>query len=172
MKYIVFFALIVSLVSCNQAVDISTREKRNSSRNDSLIKFNQEFLVIENQYIEDYIKRHSLQMQKTGTGLRYQILKQGSGAKALAEKLVTINYTVSFLTGKVCYSSKLDGPKSFRISRSTVESGLNEGILLLRVGDHAKFILPSHLAFGATGDHDQIPPRAVLVYDVEILEIK
>lgn len=172
MKYFVLILVFLSLLSCNQAVDISTREKRISSRNDSLIKFNQEFLVVENQYIEDYILRHGLSMRKTGTGLRYQLIKNGNGTKAEPEKVVTFNYTVSFLTGNVCYSSKLDGPKSFKISRSTVESGLNEGILLLRVGDHAKFILPSHLAFGATGDHDQIPPRAVLVYDVEILEIK
>jgi FKBP-type peptidyl-prolyl cis-trans isomerase len=172
MKYIVAIVVLVSLWSCNQAVDISTREKRISSRSDSLIRFNQEFLVIENQYIEDYVARHGLTMRKTGTGLRYQVVKNGNGAKAEQEKVVKFNYTVSFLTGIVCYSSKLDGPKSFKIGRSTVESGLNEGILLLRVGDHAKFILPSHLAFGATGDHDQIPPRAVLVYDVEILEIK
>lgn len=172
MKYFFALVIMVFLLSCNQAVDISTREKKPSSRSDSLIKFNQEFLIVENQYIEDYILRHELQMQKTGTGLRYQIIKHGNGVKAEPEKIVKFNYTVSFLTGSVCYSSKRDGPKTFKISRSTVESGLNEGILLLRVGDHAKFILPSHLAFGATGDHDQIPPRAVLVYDVEILEIK
>ena len=49
---------------------------------------------------------------------------------------------------------------------------LEEGILLLKEGDRAKFIIPSHLAFGLLGDMKKIPAKAVLVYDIELIKIK
>ena len=53
-----------------------------------------------------------------------------------------------------------------------VESGLEEGILLMKTGGKAKFILPPHLAYGLPGDGKKIPARAILVYDVELLSIQ
>ncbi len=170
--FYLFLIIIIVLSSCQEAVDIRKEKKEKSSKYDSLIAFNQKFLVVEGQQIDDYVDRHGWKVKKSGTGLRYLIENVGNGAKAEQGKTVKFNYTVRFLTGDICYSSKLDGPKSFVISRSSVESGLNEGILMLKVGGYAKFILPSHLAFGVTGDYNKIPPRAVLVYEVEILEIK
>jgi len=48
---------------------------------------------------------------------------------------------------------------------------LEEGLLLLHQGDKAKFIIPSHLAYGLLGDQKQIPPGATLVYDVELIQL-
>jgi FKBP-type peptidyl-prolyl cis-trans isomerase len=53
-----------------------------------------------------------------------------------------------------------------------VESGLEEGILLLREGDKAKFILPPHLAHGLLGDDNKIPARSIIVYDLELLSLE
>jgi FKBP-type peptidyl-prolyl cis-trans isomerase FkpA len=76
------------------------------------------------------------------------------------------------LNGDLAYSSGQTGPKEFEIGHGGVESGLEEGILLLHVGDHAKFIVPSHLAFGLLGDQNKIPQRATLVYDIELVKLK
>lgn len=111
-------------------------------------------------------------MNKTGTGLRYLIYKKGEGVKAEKEKFVKIKYKVNLITGTPCYSSEKEGPKEFLIGKAEVESGLEEGILLMRVGDKAKFIIPSHLAFGLLGDEDKIPKRATLVYDVELMDVR
>ncbi len=54
---------------------------------------------------------------------------------------------------------------------SEVESGLHHGVKHLSVGDKAKFILPSHLAFGTYGDGEKIPSKATLLYDLELIEI-
>ena len=110
-------------------------------------------------------------MNKTGTGLRYWIYKKGNGKKAENNKIAKFNYTVKLLTGDVIYTSEISGPKEFLIGRGRIESGIEEGILLLRVGDRAKFIIPSHLAFGLQGDQNMIPAKASLVYDIELLEI-
>ena len=52
-----------------------------------------------------------------------------------------------------------------------VESGLHEGVQLMRVGDKSRMIMPPHLAHGILGDGDCIPRRAIIIYDVELLNI-
>ena len=110
-------------------------------------------------------------MTKTPTGLRYLIYKHGSGEKAMNGKKVTILYEIRLLNGNLCYSSAQLGPKEFTTGQGKFESGAEEGILLMKVGDRAKFIVPSHLAFGLLGDQDKIPPRSTLIYDIELLKI-
>ncbi len=92
--------------------------------------------------------------------------------KSAKGKLVSIAFTVSLLNGTICYSSDEDGEKEFVLGLNQVESGLEEGIMQMRVGDKAKFILPSHLGHGLIGDLDRIPQKVTLVYDVELLSIK
>lgn len=57
------------------------------------------------------------------------------------------------------------------VGKDNVEAGLHEGIQLMHVGDQMRFILPSHLAHGLTGDQSKIPPLASVVYEVELLEL-
>ncbi|MGE5317418.1 MAG: FKBP-type peptidyl-prolyl cis-trans isomerase, partial [Chloroflexota bacterium] len=40
------------------------------------------------------------------------------------------------------------------------------------VGDHAKFVIPSHLGFGLIGDQNKVPPKSTLIYDIELLDLK
>jgi FKBP-type peptidyl-prolyl cis-trans isomerase len=111
-------------------------------------------------------------MKETGTGLRYMIYRDGSGLKAEKGKVAILNYKLWLITGDLVYSSETNGPKSFLIGKGGVESGLEEGILLMKVGDKAKMILPSHLAHGLLGDEKKIPPRTAIVYDIELVELK
>ena len=137
-----------------------------------LIEANKELVKSEEEQINDYIARYKWKMATTESGLRYLIYKKSKGEKAKTGHIATINYTVELLNGELCYSSEINGPKKFVIGSGEVESGLNEAILLLKVGDRAKFIIPSHLAFGLAGDNDKIPFRATLIYDIELLELK
>ncbi|MCF8378262.1 MAG: FKBP-type peptidyl-prolyl cis-trans isomerase [Bacteroidales bacterium] len=137
----------------------------------TLIEVNKNLVKSEDQRIEDFISRYHWQMKKTGTGLRYMIYKQGDGEEAEIGRIVRFEYTVSLLSGEDCYTSDDLGPKEFLIGKGGVESGLEEAILLLKKGDRAKFILPSHLAFGLPGDGNKIPSKAAIVYDVNLLEV-
>jgi FKBP-type peptidyl-prolyl cis-trans isomerase len=58
------------------------------------------------------------------------------------------------------------------IGKGGVEAGLEDGILLMHEGGRAKFIIPSHLAFGLTGNGNKIPPKSTLIYDIKLLKIK
>jgi len=110
-------------------------------------------------------------MIETKTGLWYMIYEKGEGKKSKEGLYATINYNIALLDGPQCYSSDSLGPKRFKIGRSLVESGLEEGILLLTEGDKARFILPPHLAHGLVGDDNRIPARSIIVYDVELLSL-
>ena len=137
-----------------------------------ILKSNSHFLKIEDQNIQDYIQRHGYNMLKTGTGLYYEVYQASNGAAAKVGDMAVMNYSVCLLNGAVVYDSKQDGLKEFVISKGGVESGLEEGILLLKNGERARFILPSHLAFGWVGDYNRIPRKAVLVYDIELINLK
>jgi FKBP-type peptidyl-prolyl cis-trans isomerase len=136
-----------------------------------LIKANQEAARAEDLQIDDFIRRHEWKMEKTSTGIRYMIISKGIGAPAAEGKVVKLDYTLSLLNGDTAYSARKDGPIVFRVGQGQVITGLEEAILLLRVGDHAKFIIPSHLAFGLIGDQDKIRQKASLVYDVELISM-
>ncbi len=126
----------------------------------------------EDQEIRDFISRHGWEMQETGSGLRYMIYHEGSGEKAQKDQIAVFHYSVWLITGDLVYSSREDGMAEFLIGRGGVESGLEEGFLLLHEGDKAKFILPPHLAHGVPGDGVKIPQRATLIYDVELVELQ
>jgi len=171
---IVFAFLMIPLLfsSCGEEPEPAHSTHHLSMMDDTLVNYNKGILKTEDREIDDFILRYHWSMTKSPTGLRYMIYKQGSGKKSARGKVATLQYTVRLLNGNLCYSSAADGPKIFKIGHGGVETGLEEGILLLKVGDRAKFILPSHLAFGLLGDQQRIPQNATLVYDVELVEIK
>jgi FKBP-type peptidyl-prolyl cis-trans isomerase len=111
-------------------------------------------------------------MSTSPTGLRYWIYKDGDGNQAQKMSVVRFNFKVELINGFVCYDSTVDGYQEIQLGRSTAPGGLEEGLAMMREGDRAKLILPSHLAFGLLGDQNKIPTRAILIYDVEILQVR
>jgi FKBP-type peptidyl-prolyl cis-trans isomerase len=138
---------------------------------ESLIKANKEVVRTEIEQIDDFVARYGWDMNSTSTGLRYMVYQKGTGLAGIPGKQAKLNYTLSLLTGDTVYTSKKDGPIEFPIGQGQVISGLEEAILLLRVGDRAKIIIPSHLAYGLIGDQTKIHHKASLVYDVEFVSM-
>ncbi|MBN9294929.1 MAG: FKBP-type peptidyl-prolyl cis-trans isomerase [Flavobacteriia bacterium] len=123
--------------------------------------------------IELFIDQHEkLSFQETGSGLRIAFLKRGDGQKAERGMTAEVRHKISLLDGTVCYQSELDRNDFFKIDREDIESGVQEAIKLMRVGDKCKLIIPSHLAHGLVGDLDKIPPLSVLVVDMELIALK
>ena len=174
MKKLLFpclLVMVVFLVSCGN--DKKTNPNNNPDKyKEPFVKVNKTLVGKEDQDIQNYIERHEWKMQQTGTGLRYQIYFNGKGEKPKGNEKVVIRFVVSLINGVECYNSKNDGMKLFELGKAEVENGLEEGIMLMRVGDKAKLIIPSHLAYGLLGDENKIPKRATLIYDVELMEIK
>ncbi|MDR0713028.1 MAG: FKBP-type peptidyl-prolyl cis-trans isomerase [Bacteroidales bacterium] len=139
-----------------------------------LIRANRALIEKDSLFINAFAKRNQWQMQITPSGLWYEIYHRGTGQKAALGNLVEIACTLSLADSSrtVCYSSAQSGNKIFQLGQGGVETGLEEGLLLLQEGDKARFILPPHLAHGLAGDNNLIPPRSVIVYEVELLKIK
>ena len=163
------FALL--LLSCGS--DLQPKQKADPSQfKQQLEKVNKYEVEKESDEINQYILRNEWKMEKTGTGLRYLFLKHGTGDSAHSGDFVKVNYKISLLDGTECYSSEKDGSYEFKVEGDAIESGLHEAVQLMRVGDKAKFILPSYLAHGLHGDDASIPPLSSIMVDLELLEIK
>ncbi len=161
-------------VICSCSGSQNRPESRSKSKEISLemyIKINKQLVEDEQKAIESYVVEEGLEMNRTQTGLWYSITKPGIGAKITKGQIVTLDYRIRLLDGTLCYSSEDNGYKKFMVGQGGVESGLEEGVLLLQKGSNAFFIMPPHLAHGLVGDDEKIPSRAILRYEVVVLEV-
>ena len=170
--------LLVLLVSIFAACNDNSHKRRHLSKKEldkydkSLEAANRYLSVVDAERIENYAKRRNWNMQKTESGIWYEIYEKGKGKKAKEGQTAIFNYRVSLLNGTLCYSSDSLGAKSFVIGHGGVESGLEEGILMLHQGDKARFIMPPFRAHGLLGDMKKIPARSIIVYELELLELR
>jgi len=122
---------------------------------------------------EEIMEKAAAGFEKTNSGLRYKILQKGNGKQAVKGDLVSVHYKGQLLDGTVFDSSyKRNQPLDFNIGLGQVIAGWDEGIQLLKVGDKARFVIPSELAYGSSGAGGDIPPDAILIFDVELMNVK
>jgi len=108
----------------------------------------------------------------TESGLKYIVIKKGSGDKAISGKAVEVHYTGMLTNGKVFDSSIERGePIEFILGEGQVIKGWDEGIALMNVGDRMRLIIPPDLGYGEKGAGDVIQPNATLIFDVELISV-
>jgi FKBP-type peptidyl-prolyl cis-trans isomerase len=172
--YLITFVIsMLGLQSCSNKKNISETKNLNQDQvTEKLLDANKAAIEVENEQIDNLIDSLGWNMAKTPTGLRYEIIEQGKGPQAETGKIARFEYELKLISGEIIYSSKQTGLKEFRIGSGGVESGLEEGILLLHAGDKARFVIPSFLAHGLSGDQDRIPPKATLIYTLKLIDLK
>ena len=158
---------VLLATSCNE----DPSQTRKTYTREELMQVNREKLNRETAQIHKYIEHRHWNMNETSTGLRYEIYHDDSGATAQNGQLVTIAYQAYLLDSTRIAGTSPDVPETFRVGHDNVISGLHEAVQLLSVGDSARLIVPSHLAYGFTGDYN-IPANAPILYDIELLDIQ
>ena len=168
-KYLILL-LLLAFFACGEKTPKQQNPVSKSEMKNSMETANRYLLKEEEEDIANYINRHGLEMNSTGTGLLYQIVKQGSEKRIENGEKVTLKYELHSIAGDLIYSSDNDGVKSFVVGEGGVESGLDEAMGYLHRGDVAKLIIPFHLAYGLHGDDNRIPEYATLVYTIKIID--
>lgn len=106
----------------------------------------------------------------TDSGLQYQVITEGTGARPTENDRVKVHYTGTLLDGTVFDSSIERGePAVFGVGQ--VIKGWTEGLQIMPVGSKYIFWIPSDLAYGERGTGGDIKPNSVLKFEVELLEI-
>ena len=130
-------------------------------------------LEAEKEAIEAELEKLASGFEKTESGLRYQILQKVEGKQAQKNDIVSVHYKGQLADGTVFDSSyKRNDPIEFTLGAGQVIPGWDEGVALLHVGEKARFVIPSILAYGSRGAGGVIPPNANLIFDVELMGIK
>jgi len=132
---------------------------------------------IDDKILQDYFAKNNLKPTKTASGLYYSIVKPGSGPAITKGQSVTMNYTGKTLDGKM-FDSNTDPSKghvqpfTFNVGVGRVIKGWDEGVMLLKKGSKAMFYIPSPLAYGPQAQGPDIAPNSILVFDVEVTDVK
>ena len=106
----------------------------------------------------------------TASGLQYKTTKEGTGVSPKGDDIVVVNYRGTLLDGTEFDSSyKRKMPAEFPLRG--VIPGWTEGLMLMKKGGRAQFFIPPELAYGDK-PRQQIPGNAVLIFDVELVDVK
>lgn len=132
----------------------------------------------DDKLIQEYLKSKNItNAKKTESGLYYVLHTAGEGVSPQPGQQATVNYTGMDLMGEK-FDSNVDPafnhvePFSFAVGKRQVIKGWDEAALLLKKGAKGTFYLPSHLAYGSRGSGAKIPPNAILIFDIELMDFK
>ncbi len=118
--------------------------------------------------IENYLKEPGV--KRTNSGLLYKVISRGKGAKVKPSKRVVVHYTGRLMNGKVFDSSINRGrPAEFQLTN--IIPGLKEALLMMQEGQKNEVVIPPDLAYGTSGSNN-IPPNAVLKFELEVKKVK
>lgn len=135
------------------------------------VEADQAKVYIENgkAFLADNAKRDGVITTKSG--LQYEVVKKGTGAKPKETDVVKVDYEGKLIDGTVFDSSIQRGePVEFAVN--SVIPGWVEALQLMQVGEKVKLYIPSELAYGANGVPPVIPANSVLTFEVELLDVK
>ncbi len=121
------------------------------------------------KFLADNAKREGV--KTTASGLQYEIIKAGDGAKPTASDTVTVHYHGTLINGKV-FDSSVDRKEPATFPVGGVIPGWVEALQLMPLGSKWKLFIPAKLAYADRGAGPEIGPGSALIFEVELLKIE
>jgi len=133
--------------------------------------------IADDKKLTEYFAKNNIKATKTISGLYYTISKIGTGSDPKSGQTVTVNYTGKTMDGKV-FDSNVDSnyhhvtPFTFVLGKHQVITGWDKGIPMIKKGGKGTIYIPSPMAYGEQSPSAAIPANSVLIFDIEVTEIK
>lgn len=155
----------------NEKETLVDMESVNDIMNNYLMRRVEEVQVEQKEKGEKFLEEKSKEsgIQKTNSGLLYEVIEEGTGKQPTQESTVEVHYKGQTIDGKIFDQSK-DNPIKFPLSG--VILGWQEGLQLMKEGAKYKLYIPSELAYGERGMPGSIEPNSVLIFDVELVSVE
>ncbi len=162
------------------------QEKMVAKQNEDYAKQQTEQLSIDLGIIDSYLKEKGITAQTTESGLRYVMIKAGSGENAISGQSASINYAGYLLSGKL-FDSNIEEvarktntftegrpyePYDVVVDASQVITGWHEAIKLMKKGSKMTVYIPSTLAYGNRKRSEDIPENTILSFEMELTDLK
>jgi FKBP-type peptidyl-prolyl cis-trans isomerase len=147
------------LISCLEVMNSFSEEAKESSQ----VRIDGEAFLVKNALRPE--------VKVTESGLQYEVLIEGKGAKPSVSQTVEVNYEGTLIDGTV-FDSSYERGRSISFGLGQVIKGWTEGLQLMTVGSTYNLYIPYSLAYGDRGAGSKVKPYAALVFKVELISIK
>jgi FKBP-type peptidyl-prolyl cis-trans isomerase FkpA len=107
----------------------------------------------------------------TASGLKYEVLRPGTGKTPSATSRVTVHYAGWLDSGKL-FDASYERGEPLTLGVGQVIKGWQEGLQLMQEGSMYRFVIPPEIGYGASGSPPTIPPNSTLVFQVELIKIE
>jgi len=152
-------------ITGTKKTDLAVGKKQNVSNEVRTSNESNRIKSEDQRFLDDNKKRP--EVITTASGLQYQVINKGNGAKPTINDKVKVHYRGTLINGTEFDNTKSRGePVTLRLTQTI--AGFGEGLQLMPVGSTYKFYIPAQLAYGNTGAGG-IKPGAVVIYEVDLL---
>jgi FKBP-type peptidyl-prolyl cis-trans isomerase len=178
------------IMKVNDVIDsaavMALQQELIAKQNEKMLAQQREQLAKDTVLIDNYLKQKNIVAQKTASGLRYVITKTGKGKNAMVGQTVKIDYTGYLLSGKY-FDTSIEAvakannlfeagrgytPFELQVGTSPVIAGWHEIMQLMNKGSKVTVYIPSTLAYGNRKRSEDIVENSILVFDMEMVDVK
>ena len=175
MKQSIFIFLLIFLTQCGGPEPRRPVEVKSGSFFKTSVERNKELLAQEEKMIGEIMASDSLNQYLStdfGAWYCYSDQVQEDAYLPVEDDLVILEYDLLSLGNDTIYSRQEIGTITYRVDREDLFPGLRMSVKLLKEGETATFLYPSHLAYGYHGDEERIGPNVPLKSTISVLKIE
>ncbi|MBN1132909.1 MAG: FKBP-type peptidyl-prolyl cis-trans isomerase [Bacteroidales bacterium] len=169
-RNLIYLFMAGPVIACTTPVQES-QEKGPDPVEEKFLDLNRYLQDKHQDHIRAFINRVGWTMEQTPTGLWFNVIEEGRGKSVEMNSRVTLTQSSLLLDGTLCYETPPGKTETIIAGKGNVMAGVTEGILKLKGGDSAVFIIPPHMGHGNFGDHNKIPGNSVIIYKVRVLRV-